>query len=87
MSFPRTQGGYTNGEIVATVAPIFNSDPSEIGHAIVIILSKDGRALRTATTECARHTASLILEVGMQIADEYPDVMIIEPDDFDPNDN
>lgn len=62
----RTNAGYTGGEIVAMVAPLFDVDPEDVNHVAAIIFTSHGememvgckhaeRLARMVTSNAAHH--------------------------------
>lgn len=75
-----TDDRYTNGEVVAMVAPIFHKQPDELDHTVVLVISADmGEGIRMAgmrTTECKDHTRRILIMALMAVED-------MEEEDFD----
>jgi len=55
----RTQSGFTGGEIVAMVAPLFDISPEDVNHAAVIIFNCHGE-MEMVGCKHAAHLARMV---------------------------
>lgn len=55
----RTSAGYTGGEIVAMVAPLFDVSPEDVNHAAVIIFTTRGE-MEMVGCKHAPHLAKMV---------------------------
>lgn len=71
MGIKRLDDGITNGEIVATVAPLLDRQPDQIEHVVILYVTaidEEGQyQIGVRTTECDEHTVDLCEYVAQML--------------------
>lgn len=62
-----TSAGYTGGEIIAMVAPLFDLSPEDVNHAAVIVFTSHGE-MEMVGCKHAAHLARMVAENATQHA-------------------